>query len=327
MMGANIVWDNIQYAPLFFGLKSMQDQIKAIYNFLGEEALSLTDAEKKLIAGSVAGVVSRTATAPLERLRILMMAQIPGQGRMQIVPGIKSILEEGLLSFFKGNGISCLKVAPEMALRFYLFDTIKQRFSKQHNNTSPSMVERMISGGLAGLIAQFSIYPLDTLKIRYSLCPKNEYSSIYNCIRTIVRNEGARGIFAGIVPSMIGIIPFTAIDLSINSVIKESCASYLKKSNQEPGAGVFLLSGMISSFVGVIATAPINIVRTRLQSNGLLPLDQQYKGLIDVVRRTYAQEGLSGFYWGLLPNLMKVIPTASITYAIYDLLTRKLISY
>jgi len=43
-----------------------------------------------------------------------------------------------------------------------------------------------------------------------------------------------------------------------------------------------------------------------------------YMGMADVFRRTFRHEGLRGFYKGLFPNLLKVVPSASITYLVYE---------
>lgn len=43
-----------------------------------------------------------------------------------------------------------------------------------------------------------------------------------------------------------------------------------------------------------------------------------YNGMTDVFIKTYQNEGARGFYKGLFPNLLKVIPAASITYMAYE---------
>lgn len=52
--------------------------------------------------------------------------------------------------------------------------------------------------------------------------------------------------------------------------------------------------------------------------------DAAYKGMADVFRRTFQHEGLRGFYKGLFPNLLKVVPSASITYMVYESMKKSL---
>lgn len=63
--------------------------------------------------------------------------------------------EGGYKAYFKGNGVNCLKVAPETAIKFYLFDYIKNIFCKnaENKNENPNLGQRFISGGIAGCIA------------------------------------------------------------------------------------------------------------------------------------------------------------------------------
>lgn len=52
--------------------------------------------------------------------------------------------------------------------------------------------------------------------------------------------------------------------------------------------------------------------------------DAAYKGMADVFRRTFELEGLRGFYKGIIPNLLKVVPSASITYLVYETMKKRL---
>lgn len=52
--------------------------------------------------------------------------------------------------------------------------------------------------------------------------------------------------------------------------------------------------------------------------------DTPYQGMADVFRRTFQHEGLRGFYKGIFPNLLKVVPSASITYMVYESMKKSL---
>jgi solute carrier family 25 phosphate transporter 23/24/25/41 len=129
---------------------------------------SKTSAWVTLVCGAVAGAVSRTSTAPLDRLKVIMQAQTTGN--MTISEGFKGIYKDGgAKSFFRGNGTNVIKIAPETAIKFICYDKIKERVCKDVR--APTTVERLISGAAAGFTAQSLIYPLEICKTRLALAP------------------------------------------------------------------------------------------------------------------------------------------------------------
>ena len=81
---------------------------------------------KHLAAGGMAGVASRTCTAPLDRIKVLL--QVRGH-ELQSIRSCASFIrnEGGLLAFWRGNGINCIKIAPEIALRFMFYEQVRRR--------------------------------------------------------------------------------------------------------------------------------------------------------------------------------------------------------
>lgn len=64
---------------------------------------------------------------------------------------------------------------------------------------------------------------------------------------------------------------------------------------------------------------PLGLIRTRLQAQGTATHAIKYeRGTVDVIRVTYAREGLKGFYKGLIPSLVKVVPAVSLSYICYE---------
>jgi solute carrier family 25 phosphate transporter 23/24/25/41 len=79
-----------------------------------------------------------------------------------------------------------------------------------------------------------------------------------------------------------------------------------------------LIFGTLSGSIGASSVYPLSLVRTRLQAQGTVSHPERYGGAADVVRKTYLQEGYRGFYKGLAPTLLKVVPAASISYVCYE---------
>ncbi|MED6173070.1 anaphase-promoting complex subunit 2, variant 2 [Stylosanthes scabra] len=271
-------------------------------------------ATRYLIAGGVAGAASRTATAPLDRLKVILQVQTT---QARIMLAVKDIWKEGgFLGFFRGNGLNVLKVAPESAIRFYTYEMLKTAIVNARGEEVKSDVGtmgRLLAGGIAGGVAQTAIYPMDLVKTRLQTyaCKSGKVPSLGTLSRDIWVQEGPRAFYRGLVPSLLGIIPYAGIDLAAYETLKDMSKKYILHEG-EPGPLVQLGCGTISGALGASCVYPLQVIRTRMQAQN------SYSGMGDVFRKTLKHEGFRGFYKGIFPNLLKVVPSASITYMVYE---------
>jgi solute carrier family 25 phosphate transporter 23/24/25/41 len=113
------------------------------------------------------------------------MMQSDTSGKLTIGGGFKNIHKEGgVKAFFRGNGTNVIKIGPETAIKFLLFDKIKEAVCKDVK--APTTVERLISGAAAGFTAGSIIYPLEICKTRLAIAPVGTYNGIGDCIQKIV---------------------------------------------------------------------------------------------------------------------------------------------
>lgn len=281
-------------------------------------------ASKYLIAGGVAGATSRTATAPLDRLKVALQVQTT---RAHIMPAVKQIWKEGrFVGFFRGNGLNVLKVAPESAIRFYTYELLKNVIvdARGEDIGDIGTSGRLVAGGLAGAVAQTAIYPMDLVKTRLQTfsCESGKVPKLSQLSRDILVQEGPRAFYRGLIPSLLGIIPYAGIDLAAYETLKEMSREYIVKDS-DPGPLVQLGCGTISGALGATCVYPLQVVRTRMQAqraNGAAA----YSGMLDVFLKTYKHEGVRGFYKGIFPNMLKVVPSASITYLVYESMKKNL---
>lgn len=279
-------------------------------------------ATRYLIAGGIAGAASRTATAPLDRLKVVLQVQTT---RACVAPAVKALWKEGgLLGFFRGNGLNVVKVAPESAIRFYTYEMLKDVIGHINSEDKADIGAsgRLVAGGAAGAVAQAAIYPLDLVKTRLQV-EAGKVPSLGALSRDILVNEGPRAFYRGLVPSVLGIIPYAGIDLAVYETLKDMSKKYILKHDETPGPLVQLGCGTISGALGATCVYPLQVIRTRLQAQRFNS-DTAYKGMSDVFRRTLQNEGLRGFYKGIFPNLLKVVPSASITYLVYEKMKKNL---
>ncbi|XP_032089246.1 calcium-binding mitochondrial carrier protein SCaMC-2 isoform X1 [Thamnophis elegans] len=271
---------------------------------------------RHLVAGGGAGAVSRTCTAPLDRLKVLMQVHASRSNNMCIVGGFSQMIREGgPRSLWRGNGINVLKIAPESAIKFMAYEQIKRFIATDQEVLR--IHERLVAGSLAGAIAQSSIYPMEVLKTRMALRKTGQYTGMLDCAKNILAKEGLGAFYKGYVPNMLGIIPYAGIDLAVYETLKNSWLQHYAVNSADPGVFVLLACGTMSSTCGQLASYPLALVRTRMQAQASI------EGAPEVTMRSLFKhilktEGAFGLYRGLAPNFMKVIPAVSISYVVYE---------
>ncbi|KOS12949.1 mitochondrial carrier [Malassezia pachydermatis] len=297
-------------------------------------------AAKFLLAGGLAGAVSRTATAPFDRLKIFLMTSraslspaAMGQGATTtksgfgaLAQGMITIYQEGgLRGFWLGNGLNCMKIIPESAIKFFTYEYMKRFFAKYVDGVSDSRdisgMSRFVSGGVGGITSQLSIYPIETLKTRLMSSMNNQghvrgMALLCQTAREMWQRGRFRAYYRGLGAGLLGVFPYSAIDMSTFEGTKLFYLRYTGKD--EPGVLALLAFGSFSGSVGAATVYPLNLVRTRLQASGTPAHPFIYKSLWDATYQTFQREGILGFYRGLIPTLAKVVPAVSISYVVYD---------
>nr|XP_057926201.1 calcium-binding mitochondrial carrier protein SCaMC-2-A [Doryrhamphus excisus] len=269
---------------------------------------------RHLVAGGGAGAVSRTCTAPLDRVKVMMQVYGSRSNSMCIMSGLTQMIKEGgVRSLWRGNGVNIIKIAPESALKFMAYEQIKRLIAG--DKATLSILERFAAGSLAGVIAQSAIYPMEVLKTRLALRTTGQYAGISDCAKQILRREGLAAFYKGYLPNMLGIIPYAGIDLAVYETLKNR---YLQQhGTSDPGVVVLLACGTVSSTCGQLTSYPLALVRTRMQAQAANGGGQQAT-MTGLFKQILQAEGPSGLYRGLAPNLLKVIPAVSISYVVYE---------
>ncbi|KAL6239675.1 hypothetical protein BDW75DRAFT_227031 [Aspergillus navahoensis] len=302
------------------------------------------------IAGGIAGAVSRTATAPLDRLKVYLIAKTgspspaataakdgaplkaAGRASRSLVDALKELWKAGgIRSLFAGNGLNVVKVMPESAIKFGAYESAKRAFARLEGHNDPKRLKptsQFLSGGFGGMVAQCFVYPLDTLKFRMQ-CEVVEGGLKGNQLiaataQKVWNKNGIFGFFRGLPLGLIGMFPYAAIDLSTFEYLKRTLLARkacqyscheddVPLSNFTTGA-----IGAISGGVSASVVYPLNVLRTRMQAQGTVLHPTTYNSVMDVARKTVQSEGFRGFYKGLTPNLLKVAPAVSISYVVYE---------
>uniref|UniRef100_A0A8D3BKC6 EF-hand domain-containing protein n=1 Tax=Scophthalmus maximus TaxID=52904 RepID=A0A8D3BKC6_SCOMX len=266
----------------------------AIPDEFTEEEKSSGGLWKQLFAGAVAGAVSRTGTAPLDRMKVLMQVHSSKTNKIGVVGGFRQMITEGgLTSLWRGNGINVLKIAPETSIKFMAYEQYKKLLTSDGKKIETH--KRFMAGSLAGATAQTAIYPMEVLKTRLTLRKTGQFSGVFDCAKKILRHEGVLAFYKGYIPNLLGIIPYAGIDLAVYESLKNTWLSTC----------------------GQLASYPLALVRTRMQAQASLDATDQ-PSMSSLMKKIVAKDGFFGLYRGILPNFMKVIPAVSISYVVYE---------
>lgn len=252
----------------------------------------------------MAGAVSRTCTAPFDRLKIYLITQTSYTKTQQqaiksttntatkstqsaIITGMKNIYRQGgLRAFFVGNGLNVIKIVPESAIKFYVFETAKSvlaELTQSEDKNGIPVSARFVAGGVAGLCAQFCIYPVETLKTRIMSSMVIEANGekkseafkakqkhlIFNTAKSMYRTGGLKGFWPGLTVSLMGVFPYQALDMGIYETLKVTYLQYMNSQKDEHGKGkppnvlILWACGMVSGSIGASSVYPLNMIRTR----------------------------------------------------------------
>jgi solute carrier family 25 phosphate transporter 23/24/25/41 len=278
-------------------------------------------AGKTLLAGGVAGAVSRTVVAPFERLKIIFQTQ----GQPPIYTGVVQALqkirrEEGIRGYFKGNGVNCVRIFPTSALQFYCYETYK-RMLLDHYTTQKDLtpLQRLYAGGMAGISALIFTYPLEFVRCRLTLQKSKIYKGIFDCMVQVTRKEGFFTLYRGLWPSILGVVPYVGVDFAAYETLRQYSP---KQADGTVSGYITLINGAIAGTMAQTISYPMDLVRRRLQVQGFASdiafADTHYKGITDAFIRIYRTEGILGFYRGLVPNFIKVVPAISVSFYVYE---------
>lgn len=321
----------------FFLLLPQQDMLVEYWLKAGDPAccdignhVSFTDERRKpaaspwghLLAGAAAGAVSRTATAPLETLRLMAMTgALGGSGHAQqaraggmLLAASELVRVAGWRSLYRGNLANVVRSAPQKALDFFAFDALKGALSRRAGPASSrpplGTLETLVAAGAAGALSNAALYPLEVVRCRLATDATGVYRGMLQTFMMIARTEGPSAFYRGLVPSVAAILPEAAITYGLFDLLKRS---YVNFSGQtEAGVLPSLMAGVFSAFMGQVVAYPLETVSRRMQ------VTKGTTGTLQAMRDILGNGGVRGLYRGLGAASVRVIPMAVVSFGTYE---------
>mmetsp|Transcript_30396 Transcript_30396/g.70047 ORF Transcript_30396/g.70047 Transcript_30396/m.70047 type:complete len:253 (-) Transcript_30396:276-1034(-) len=244
----------------------------------GKESASAAaaDVTRRMICGGLAGMIAKTATNPLDRIRMLAQTGEHG-GKNHSVWGLyrNIIRTEGVVGLWAGNGANLLRVFPAKAVVFSSNDVYRKLLKQIASPDRPlSGTLSFLAGGLSGMTATAVTYPLDLIRGRITgkLSQDKAYSGIVRTLVLTVRDEGALALYKGATPTLLGAMPYEGIKFGTVGLLEKLFPSEKKSPIRK------MVFGGLGGIMAGIITYPNDTVRRLLQLQGSRGTEVQFDG-------------------------------------------------
>ncbi|XP_067824597.1 mitochondrial coenzyme A transporter SLC25A42 isoform X1 [Heptranchias perlo] len=292
----------------------------------GDASAEITDVRgrrhiiQSLISGAIAGSLAKTTVAPLDRTKIIFQVSSSKFSAKEVVKLIyHTYQKEGFFSLWRGNSATMVRVAPYAALQFCSHEQYKHILGTYYETEGRPLppFPRLLAGSLAGITATTLTYPLDLVRARMAVTPKEMYSNILHVFIRISRDEGLKTLYSGFSPTILGVIPYAGLSFFTYETCKKAHAEYTERLQPYPQER--LLFGACAGLVGQSASYPLDVVRRRMQTAGVK--SRKYGSIAGTMSRIVREEGLiRGLYKGLSMNWIKGPVAVGISFTTFDLM-------
>ncbi|ORY92050.1 mitochondrial carrier domain-containing protein [Syncephalastrum racemosum] len=189
--------------------------------------------------------------------------------------------------------------------------------------------ESAFCGAAAGVVSRVATAPLDVVKIRMQLqthrtefrfgkhvagAAAAKYNRIIPAMRTILREEGILGLYKGNLAAEYLYLLYNAVEFCAFREI-ELALDTLDPNDRVPHSAKTFIGGMLGGSIATATTYPLDLLRTRFAMQGN---KKHYTGLVQAMKLIYRNEGIAGFYGGIWPAVIQIMPYMGLVFASYD---------
>uniref|UniRef100_A0ACD5ZDV8 Uncharacterized protein n=1 Tax=Avena sativa TaxID=4498 RepID=A0ACD5ZDV8_AVESA len=275
------------------------------------------------LMGGVSAAVSKTAAAPIERVKLLIQNQdeMLKSGRLsEPYKGIgecfgRTIKDEGFGSLWRGNTANVIRYFPTQALNFAFKDYFKSlfNFKKDRDGYWKWFAGNLASGGAAGASSLFFVYSLDYARTRLANDAKaskgggeRQFNGLVDVYRKTLKTDGIAGLYRGFNISCVGIIVYRGLYFGLYDSLKPVL---LTGTLQDNFFASFALGWLITNGAG-LASYPIDTVRRRMMMTSGEAV--KYKSSFDAFQQILKKEGAKSLFKGAGANILRAIAGAGV---------------
>ena len=257
------------------------------------------------IIGGISGCISQSIVWPIEYMKTIK--QLPEHRNLPIIKTIKNDIKfNGIKNIYRGLIPQLITTLPRTALRYSIFDYLKNNYSNNNLSNLKKLSFGMIAGGTEAILLTT---PSEVIKVQLI---NNKNSSI-TTLKKFYENNGFKGFYKGSLP--------TTLRQSTNHGITFFSVETLRPLFNEfdyikPYSSLF--AGMIGGTLAVTLNNPIDVIKTYKQS------DRLNDSTSKIIKEIYNKKGIHGFYSGLSLRILRVGPMYGLTFFMYDFLSSNL---
>jgi len=280
------------------------------------------------LMGGISAAVSKTAAAPIERVKLLIQNQdeMLKSGRLSHkYAGIadcfsRTTKAEGVLSLWRGNTANVIRYFPTQALNFAFRDTYKGMFAykKERDGYAKWMMGNLASGGAAGATSLLFVYSLDYARTRLANDAKSakgggdrQFNGLVDVYKKTLASDGIAGLYRGFMPSVLGIVVYRGLYFGMYDSLKPVVLTGNLEGNF---LASFLLGWTVTTGAG-IASYPLDTIRRRMMMTSGEAV--KYSSSLDAGRKIIAAEGVKSLFKGAGANILRGVAGAGVL-SIYD---------
>jgi solute carrier family 25 (adenine nucleotide translocator) protein 4/5/6/31 len=266
----------------------------------------------------VAAAVSKTAAAPIERVKLLVQNQneMIKQGKLdKPYSGVldctkRTFQSEGLIPFWRGNLANVIRYFPTQALNFAFKDSIKAMFKTAKDAPQyEKFAKNILSGGCAGSLSLTFVYSLDYARTRLandakSKDGKREFNGLVDVYRKTLKSDGIQGLYRGFTISCVGIFIYRGMYFGLYDSLKPILLG--------DDASVFLsfLLGWAVTITSGLMSYPIDTIRRRMMMTSGQAV--KYKNSLDCGVQILKNEGFMSMMKGAGANILRGVAGAGV---------------
>lgn len=281
--------------------------------------------ERFIISGSV-GCISKTLSAPLERVKLLMQSQdeLIKKGTIsKRYIGIQDCIKrtykaEGFIEFWRGNWANCIRYFPTQALTFGfkgILNEVKTLKVDIKDTLLKKLLKNTMSGGISGSGSLLFVYSLDYCRTRMGNDVPDEktgqrkYKNLRHCYSETIKTDGIQGLYRGFATSCFGIFIYRGFYFGLYDTAKPIL---LGKDNSFWKS--FILGYIVTAVAETIAYPSDTVRRRMMMKSGE---SVKYKGGFDCLGQIIKNEGIPSLYKGCVSNIMRGV-SAALVLSGYD---------
>jgi solute carrier family 25 iron transporter 28/37 len=272
--------------------------------------------------------MEHVAMYPVDTVKTNMQAVAaePGAAPMGVREAIVNIhRSQGLAGFVRGCtaiGVGCI---PAHVGLFGTYELSKYWLLKPGAEKEHAPLRAACCGALSTMVHDSIIVPLDVVKQRLQLgC----YSNTMDCVKRTYASEGMMAFYRSLPSTLIMECPFYAILVAANESLK--LALKIEGSSRISERNVpswYFMSAGISGIIASALTQPLDVIKTRLQTQEVLrdlaknsdgASGVRYRGLVMTFSSVLREEGVRGLYRGTLPRMVFAAPSAAMCWGTYE---------